>query len=200
MRYASAPAGSRGFSLVEVMVALIVICVGLLGIAKLEALMLAGTGTSRLRALVALQAESLADAMHANRDYWAGNSTSYWDPSGGALSVTATETNGATTFSGTNAPAAGDDTLCQESGPASGVAACTSVQLADHDLSVWADDMQDVLHNSQSTINCSATNGIVSCSISITWNENTVAATKQEANVGAPTAFQQQTYTLAVDP
>jgi len=52
-----------GFSLVEVMIALIIISVGLLGIAKLEAVVLSSTGTSRLRALVALQAESLADAM-----------------------------------------------------------------------------------------------------------------------------------------
>lgn len=200
MRYASAPGPNRGFSLVEVMVALIVICVGLLGIAKLEALMLSGTGTSRLRALVALQAESLADAMHANRDYWGGGSPTYWDPASGALSLTATETNGATTFAGTNAPAAGDDTICQESAPASGVAACTSVQLADRDLSVWADDMQAVLRNSQSAINCSATNGIVSCTIAITWNENTVAANSQEVKAGAPAGFQQQTYTLAVDP
>ena len=61
-----------GFSLVEVMVALIIICVGLLGIAKLQALMLSNTGTSRMRALAALEASSIAATMHADRDYWAG--------------------------------------------------------------------------------------------------------------------------------
>src|SRR5205823_9766606 len=58
---------SRGFSLVEVMVAVIVICVGLLGIAKLQALSLSNTTTSRLRALAAIQVASVAAAMHSNR-------------------------------------------------------------------------------------------------------------------------------------
>jgi len=43
-----------GFSLVEVMVAIVVICVGLLGVAKLQALALSNTTTARLRSLAAL--------------------------------------------------------------------------------------------------------------------------------------------------
>ena len=62
---------TAGFSLVEVMVAVVVICVGLLGIAKMQALSLSNTTTSRQRALAALQAASVASAMHSNRQYWA---------------------------------------------------------------------------------------------------------------------------------
>lgn len=194
MRYIGAAGEERGFSLVEVMVALIIICVGLLGIAKLEALMLSSSGTSRLRALVALQAASLADTMHADRDYWDGSSTAYWDPSKGNLSLTASESSGSTTWTGTNAPAAGNPT-CLGS-------ACNSEQLAAYDLSTWATDMQQVLQNYTSTITCSQVpvTLVVSCTISITWNENTVAANSQEGKVGAPAAFQQQTYTLVVEP
>lgn len=185
--------GARGFSLVEVMVALIIICVGLLGIAKLEALMLSSTGTSRVRALVALQAASLADTMHADRDYWGGNST-YWIPSGGNLTLTGTESAGTTTWAGTNAPG---------SSPGSCVGVvCNSEQLAQYDLSNWSTDLDTVLQTSTSTITCSLTagTGLVSCTIQIQWNENTVATNQQEANVGAPTAFQQQTYDLVVQP
>jgi type IV pilus assembly protein PilV len=194
MRRIDAAGDERGFSLVEVMVALIIICVGLLGIAKLEALMLSSSGTSRLRALVALQAASLADAMHADRDYWDGSSPSYWDPSKVNLLLNGQESSGTTTWSGTNAPATGDAT-CQD-------AACNSEQLAAYDLSNWATDMQNVLQNYTSTIACSQVpvTLLVSCKISITWNENTVAANSQEATAGAPTAFQQQTYTLVVEP
>ena len=44
----------RGFSLIEVMVAIVVISAGLLGIAKLQALALSNTSTARLRSLAAL--------------------------------------------------------------------------------------------------------------------------------------------------
>jgi type IV pilus assembly protein PilV len=188
-------ARARGFSLVEVMVALIIICVGLLGIAKLEALMLSSTGTSRLRALVALQAASLADTMHADRDYWGGNSV-YWVPANGNLALTATVANGGTpAWVGTNAPAVAGDPVCLN-------VVCNSVQLATYDLDQWASDLKQVLQNSTSTIGCSlavATN-VVSCTIQVQWTENTVAANSQEATAGAPAAFQQQTYALVVQP
>ena len=181
----------HGFSLVEVMVALIIICVGLLGIAKLEALMLSSTGTSRLRALVALQAASLADAMHADRDYWGGGST-YWVPANNALTLTGTESAGATVWAGTNA----------NNNPASCVGVvCNSEQLAQYDLGQWANNLSSVLKTSTSTIGCSLAvgTGLVTCNIQISWTENTVAANSQEAAAG-PTAFQQQTYTLVVEP
>jgi type IV pilus assembly protein PilV len=190
-------AGDRGFSLVEVMVALIIICVGLLGIAKLEALMLSSTGTSRLRALVALQAASLADAMHANRDYWDGGST-YWVAANGALILAGAETTtGSTTstaWTGTNAPGP-SPTTCLDS-------VCNSEQLAQYDLNLWGNDLAQVLKTSNTSIKCSTgvTTGLVSCLISISWTENTVAANSQESTVGAPAAFQQQTYTLVVEP
>src|ERR1700756_1191655 len=67
---------SRGFSLIEVMVALIIISVGLLGIAKMQALALASTGTARLRALASIEAASLASIMHSDRAYWAAGPAS----------------------------------------------------------------------------------------------------------------------------
>jgi type IV pilus assembly protein PilV len=193
MRSLTPSASHRGFSLVEVMVALIIICVGLLGIAKLEALMLSSTGTSRLRALVALQAESLADMMHANRDYWDGGST-YWNPANGVLALTATEISGATpTWAGTNAPGPGP-TSCENS-------ICNSEQLAQYDLYNWGGNLTNVLRNSTSTVGCASDigTGLVSCTITVQWNENTVAANSQEAAAGGA-AFQQQTYTLVVEP
>src|SRR5204863_9281896 len=60
-----------GFSLLEVLVTLIVIAIGLLGLAKTQAAAVSNTQVSRVRSLIALQAESLAGAMHGNRGYWA---------------------------------------------------------------------------------------------------------------------------------
>jgi type IV pilus assembly protein PilV len=198
MKHSSAPASESGFSLVEVMVALIIICVGLLGIAKLEALMLSSTGTSRVRALVALQAASLADSMHADRDYWDGGSA-FWIPANADLVLRLTEASGSNpVWVGTNAPT-GADASCQN-------AVCNAVQLATYDLDNWANTnannggLGTVLPNSRTTITCTTApaTGLVSCQITIQWNENTVAANSQEAAV--PGAVQLQTYNLVVEP
>src|SRR5579862_4613605 len=65
------PACAGGFSLIEVMVAVVIICIGLLGIAKLQAMSLSNSTMSRQRAIAAIQAASLASSMHANRNFWA---------------------------------------------------------------------------------------------------------------------------------
>ena len=47
----AAAARAGGFTLIEVLVALIVTCIGLLGIAKLQALVYANTGSASTRSL-----------------------------------------------------------------------------------------------------------------------------------------------------
>lgn len=56
----------RGFALLEVLIAMFVLLVGLLALAGLQARTLIQTRDAELRTLVALQAESLAEAMRAN--------------------------------------------------------------------------------------------------------------------------------------
>src|SRR5215469_8219294 len=70
------PRTLRGFTLVEVMVALIIISVGLLGIVGMEGLALSSTANARMRSLAALEAAGLAATMHTNRDFWSTNSAS----------------------------------------------------------------------------------------------------------------------------
>jgi type IV pilus assembly protein PilV len=171
-----------GFSLVEVMVALIIICVGLLGIAKQQALMLSNTGASRMRALAALEASSIAATMHADRDYWAGTpalTTTVNDTVAGK-GVTSSDSNLQTTPDCTAAPDA----------------PCTPVKLAAYDLQNWLNDMYVTLPASTSKIVC-APGIVVSCTVTITWQENTVASNSQEA---ANNPFQSQTYQLVVNP
>ena len=60
-----------GFSLIEVMVALVVCSIGLLGLAKMESLALSSEDLSGNRTIAAIEASSLAAMMHADRGYWA---------------------------------------------------------------------------------------------------------------------------------
>ena len=173
-----------GFSLVEVMVALIIICVGLLGIAKLQALMLSNTGSSRTRALAALEASSIAATMHADRDYWAGSApatTTTINDIAGSEGITSTDavlqTSPDCILHGTDAP-------------------CSWAKMAAYDLRNWMGDMFNTLPGSTTVIACAPVLGAVNCTITISWQEKTGAANTQE---GVNT-FLSQTYQLVVDP
>ena len=173
-----------GFSLVEVMVALIIICVGLLGIAKLQALMLTNTGASRTRALVALEASSIAATMHADRDYWAGAApatTTTVNNIVGSVGITSTDavlqTSPVCTSGGADAP-------------------CSWAKIAAYDLRNWMGDMSTTLPGSKTIIACAPILGAVNCTISISWQEKTGTVNSQET----ANTFSSQTYQLVVNP
>jgi type IV pilus assembly protein PilV len=170
---------SRGFSLIEVMVALIIISVGLLGIAKMQALALSSTGSARLRSLASIEAASLASAMHSDRAYWAS----------GASTVTVT----GTTISDATLAAVRGCTGSSGTRPTP----CTPVQMAAEDLQMWAKAMQTVLPNDSATISCQQAAGTpVTCTIQIQWAEHVVNINQQESVAAVPAT----TYTLAVEP
>jgi type IV pilus assembly protein PilV len=190
----------RGFSLVEVLVALVVLGVGLLGIAKLEGAAFSNTSVAARRSIAAVEADSLAASMHANRGYW-----SSLDPAGASITVT---TNTVTVASGAGANLAAAVTAvagglsCQ-----SNTAFCTIQNMAAYDLAQWALALQGVLPNYSATVNC-GTGTPVSCTINIVWSENAVAVNSTEASAAASAAsasatlnaFEYPSYTLYVQP
>lgn len=158
----------RGLNLIEVMAAVLVVCFGLLGLAKIEAVAVNETTTSDLRSLVAVQAQSLAALMHAN--------PSFWQSSSAPTSCTITGNTVCGSISGTAA-----------SGCLSNL--CTSTQVASADLQTWANSMNSLLPSFVATINCSAgesnsanslttTKNLYSCAVNITWTEKYVSVNK----------------------
>jgi len=175
----------RGFTLIEVMVAVIIIAVGLLGIAKMQALGLSTTESSGTRSLVAIEAASLASSMHANRDYWVAA------PPPPSFTVT---------VSPGTAPSISDATLGAAQNCAT-LTACTAAQLAAYDVQQWGAALTQVVPAALATITCNNTAVPLSCTIQIQWAENvasttnTVAATSSGAN-----ALNSPVYTLYVEP
>jgi type IV pilus assembly protein PilV len=167
----------RGFSLVEVLVALIVLSVGLLGIAKMQALALSSTTVAGSRSLAAIEASSLADAMHANRVYWASGPSSFTVAGNTVTSLPSTV-------------------------PTTPCAACSPVTLAAYDLQQWATALSALLPNDQATITCSNATTPVSCTIQITWSEKTVAINTQEQAQASSASvdINNPQYTLYVEP
>ena len=184
-------AGSRGFTLLEVMVSLFIISIGLLGIAKIHALAYSSTATAGTRSLVALQAAGLASSMHADRSYWSGIAV---PP---VVTISTNSTSGITTITpGTIDSAANTPGYCVAG---IGPAACTNDLMAAYDLHTYAAALNSSLGNSNpsTTINCAG--NPVNCTIQVTWDEKAVSIDKQSAAATLATTFK-PTYTLYVEP
>jgi len=183
-------ARQRGLNLIEVMAAVLVVCFGLLGLAKIEAVAVSDTTTSDLRSLVAVQAQSLAALMHANPSYWQSSNAV------GTCSI-----SGKTVCSSLNGTAA--------SGCLNNI--CTSSQVASSDLQGWANSMNSLLPGFAATITCSAgetnaansltsTQNLYSCAVNISWTEKYVAINKAVAAAQQTARSVTTTYTTTVWP
>jgi type IV pilus assembly protein PilV len=164
----AAPVRVRGFTLIEVLVALVVTGIGLLGIAKIQALVYANTGSASVRSLVAIQASGLAAVMHANRLYWAGLAPT---------PLTITGTNISDNTLNTTATGASD---CNATGSTVPLP-CTPALLAAYDLHTWANGINALLPNANPTTTITCQNIPVNCAIRITWNEKTVSLNAESA-------------------
>jgi len=174
-----------GFSLVEVLVALVVVSVGLLGLAKMQSVALASTTVSGARSIVAIQAASLAAMMHANPDYWQS----------AAVQQPTTVTSSSNPYAGT-APCT-----------TAGTSACSPTQMAHYDIEQWGVAMGYVLPLYVANITCGLVTGTksYSCVIQIQWPENAVAMDAEQANSGFLEKLNAATnnmvqYTLYVQP
>ena len=198
---ASARSRSGGFTLIEVMVAVVVTAIGLLGIAKIQALAYASTTSASVRSLVALQASGLAASMHANRTYWSAGMA--------PVPITITSSGTASTISDNtlNTTATTANFCYSGSAPAGG---CTTAQLAAFDLHTWAKALNApgmlLNFNPVTTISCPTVNTPITCTITVTWNEKAVSVNSQGvantvvANGTAQNGTFQPTYVLYVEP
>ncbi len=190
MGAAPSPAGPRrarisGFSLVEVLVALVVTSIGLLGIAKMGTVALATTDVAGKRTIAAIEASSLAAMMHANRGYWASASAT---------------TSAQITWAGT-APSISDTVLaaaasCTTASPNS----CSTPALAAYDVQDWATKLSTLLPGYTANIACTPTVNPVTCTIQISWMEHVVAANRYQTGLAALTTPTTPSYTLNVLP
>lgn len=166
-----------GFTLLEVLIALLVISIGLLGIAGMQALAINNTSVARVQSLAAMQAASLAAAMQANEAYW--------------------QKTGAITNTSVNGAVLGDANLNGQAVNCS-AGVCTPVQMAGWDLKQWGSDLQLPGHLPGGTGQVTCTNNVgipITCTISVFWQEKTVGL-----NAGQGAAAQQQTYSMVVQP
>ena len=170
----------RGFSLIEVLVTVLVISMGLLGLAKMQASAVSNTQVSRVRSLISLQASSLAAAMHANKGFWAAGLAP------GSFSATGT------TITDSSA------TLTQAADCVANT--CTPAQLAAYDVQDWVANMNTQFPTYTASVTCTTTTGVpVNCTITVTWSEKYIAINKSTA-ASAPAMTSTQRFALHVEP
>jgi len=172
---------SKGFNLVEVMVALIIISVGLLGIAKMQALAMSSTGAAKMKSLASLEAASLASSIRADREYW----------SNVTVLTTVVFDDGVVTSSTDGALMSGAS--CEVAG------ACPVItDMVSYNLQKWGADLATQMPKHKATLAC-AQGSItvpVTCTVVLKWAENRVAVNQQSTG---ETALANQ-YTLYVEP
>jgi type IV pilus assembly protein PilV len=191
----------RGFTLLEVLIAVVVMSAGLLGVAKMQALALASTSVANMRSIAAIEAASLAATMHENRGYWTSSAPAA-NP-GGKIIITSSGLPATPVF--TADPSLTGTVDCTSKTKGTAFPYCTSTPLAAYDLQQWAAELNALMPNYQATINCNSSTP-VSCTITINWTEHVVALNSQEASAAAAavangtTYLQSPTYTLFVEP
>lgn len=182
---------AAGFTLIEVLIALLVAGVGLLGLAKMQALGVASAKESGSRGLVSLQASALAATMYSNSAFWAAG------PAARSLTMAgAVVTDANATLSGTGTATVACTALC------------TPTQMAVGDVQSWAYAMSQQFPSYTAKVTCSAWTATipVNCTIFISWAEKqsaavdqTVAATAAAA-IAAGTKLPLATFSIHVHP
>ncbi len=166
----------RGFSMLEVLISILVIMIGVLGIAGMQMLAINNSENARYEGQAAILASSLAAAMQANPGYWAQTST-----------PTATITVSGTTIS--VVPAYGGTCL--------GIT-CAPPQTAYYDLQNFATAMAGVANVDGITYNGTALpsgSGAISCTlatvtnpaictITLSWLEKNTALSNDAGSAG----------------
>jgi type IV pilus assembly protein PilV len=181
----------HGVTMIEVLVTMVVTSIGLLGIAKMQALAISSTRVSSMRSLISIEASSLASAIHANRVYWSKVASPF------SVGVTATSGGGTINANATDSALNATIQNCKSTSCA-GPTNDPGAQMAAYDLWQWGGALYNVMPTSTGTVACSGTSPLV-CTITVNWTENYVsmnAATQYTSG----TQSQSQSFTLAVQP
>lgn len=159
----------RGMSLIEVMMAVLVFSIGLIGLAGLMVVAARSSHAAYLRTQVTFLAANMADRMSAN-------STGVWNGS----------------YNSSSYPETLNETDCRDG------AACDYSALAAHDKALWSSRLKAYLPDPKATIQCSGVHSAGldpsqqlsrrppyggNCAMSISWSEQGIGDSAHRSNV-----------------
>ncbi len=133
-----------GFSLLEVLIALVVLSVGLLGIAAMISTTLKSNDSAYMRTQATALAYNIIDRMRANLPAATNGSYDITMPAGAATT---------------------DPTTCTG-------ASCSSSALATYDIGQWEYDLATRLPNGRGAITTAVSGGLSMVTITVQWNDS----------------------------
>ena len=178
----------RGFGLIEVLVSVVVIAVGLLGIAKMHALAIGNTRVSASRSLAAIYVGSLSSAMHAN--------AGYWQVPGTTINVSTSPNADASAIVLSDATLNGKTVDCTYSATNTAPPVCTSAEMAADDLRTWGMSLLQLPGGTGTVVCTSATP--VTCRITVSWAADKIIGVNA-ATTNTATATP-QTFSALIQP
>ncbi|MGH8313359.1 MAG: type IV pilus modification protein PilV, partial [Gammaproteobacteria bacterium] len=149
---------AAGFSLLEVLIALVILSVGLLGIAGLMSTSLKSNDSAYMQSQATMLAYNMIDRMRANMTET--NNLTYQVPMPAAPSAATTEPNACT---GT---------------------VCSTPALAAYDIAQWEYDLAYALPQGRGAIAATSNGGIVTVTIKVLWNDS--RANQALSGIAAP--------------
>ena len=166
-----------GFTMIELLITILIVTVGILGLAKMQAAAVSNTAVSRTRSLMTYQAESLAGMIRSNRKFWVtSGTTATWPAFVLSSAGTVTTSTGMDSTASTCAGAA---------------VTCTPAQLAYDDVvRTWVPQFTAAFPNASAAIACVPATGSACAAspasphgydITLTWNQKMVAINKSTA-------------------
>jgi type IV pilus assembly protein PilV len=172
---------NTGFTLLEVLIALLIFSLGLLGMAGLLAVSVQTNHNAYLRTQATFLAQGMADRMRANNlGLWnSGGSGSAYDG----------------TYNSTTAGNTGTNCL--------GTAGCTWSQIVARDQAIWSNQLVSFLPSPTATIACTPTGTVPAanaiaefppytgqCRINISWNEKSADSAQADSTARLTWVFQ----------
>lgn len=174
----AALARAPGFTLLEVLVAVLVVAFGVLGMARLQTVGLSGSKHARIRAMAALQSESLAASLRALPTFWAGAPQDFSMQAGHVFLA-----------GGTVPLAPGADCSAAD---------CSDAEFALFELQRWATSMNAQFPGHTARVTCGP--GLPrQCTVRVQWSERPLLARNAALAAGADSTVV-QTFVLHVLP
>lgn len=146
----------QGFSILEVLIAVVVIALGLLGIASLQAAAVSNTTATHAESVVATESYNLVARMRANKAFWKKELN---DPATGITEITVKKVGSSVEITGADV---GSEVDCN-------TAVCTPRQMARRDLREWAQGIAGNLEFYQAVIKIPASGFPKYLDVDIQW-------------------------------